>query len=493
MPEPLYIRPSQHYVFHMTSFRPPAVAGAFYPGSPDELNAVVSSFLSTAEAAVPDGAPVPKAIIAPHAGYVYSGAAAASVYARLKPAAETISRVILLGPCHRVPVRGLAMPSVDFFKTPLGDIPIDGKAALAIADLPQVQVFDATHAQEHSLEVHLPFLQAVLGNFKLLPLVVGDVPPSEIAQVLDMLWGGPETLIVISSDLSHFLDYDSARQLDGKTCEAIENLSPDDIGHDQACGRFPVKGLLALAKRRGLQVETLELCNSGDTAGTKDRVVGYGSWAFYEKAAKTQESDDFEARTRALLNEHGPALLKLAADNIKHVLDGNKPQSINLDDFPESLRPPGASFVTLKRNGQLRGCIGSAQAYRPLAQDVAENAVSSAFRDRRFKVLTAAELDGLDLSISVLSPSSPMTISSEQDLLEQLRPGIDGLIIEDSGHRALFLPSVWEQLPKPNQFLGHLKAKAGMAVDHWSPNFRAQRFIAAEIAVRGEEAAALWT
>jgi len=476
----------------MTSIRQPAVAGAFYPGSADELSAVVSGFMAQAETAVPADAPVPKAIIAPHAGFVYSGSTAAAVYARLKPAAATIKRVILLGPCHRVPVRGLALSSAEAFSTPLGDIPLDSEAARVVAEMPQVQVFDATHAEEHSLEVQLPFLQMVLDDFKLLPLVVGDAGPEAVAEVLDALWEGPETLIVISSDLSHFLDYDSARRLDGETCKAIENLDPDAIGDSQACGRYPLKGLLALAKRRGLAVETLGLCNSGDTAGDKSRVVGYGAWAFYEGQEKPAEQDDFEAKTRALLQKHGDILLKLAADSIKHGLATGKPLPVNVDDFPEAVAAPGACFVTLKRGGQLRGCIGSVQAHRPLAPDVAVNAFSSAFRDHRFSPLTDDELDGLELSISVLSPHSPMSISGEQDLLDQLRPGVDGLIIEDGGMRALFLPAVWRQLPQPGQFLGHLKAKAGMAPDHFSPGFKAWRFIAAEIAVHGKDAAALW-
>ena len=477
----------------MTSIRPPAVAGTFYPGNADKLGAVVAAYLTQAEAQISEAAPVPKAIIAPHAGYVYSGSTAAAAYARLKPAADVINRVILLGPCHRVAVHGMALSSADAFMTPLGEIPIDGKAALEICGLAQVQVFDASHAEEHSLEVHLPFLQAVLGDFKVLPLVVGDAPPSEIAQVLDILWGGPETLIVISSDLSHFLNYEAASELDRKTCQAIETLSPDDIGHDQACGRFPVKGLLALAKQRGLRVETLGLCNSGDTAGTRDRVVGYGAWAFFEADSKPSHTDTFEEKTRALLDEHGGALLSLAARSISHGLASGKPLPVNLDDLPEALSTPGACFVTLKKNGQLRGCIGSVQAHRAIAADVALNAFSSAFGDRRFKPLKQEELEELDISISVLSPSSPMTISSEQDLLNQLRPGIDGLIIEDRGKRALFLPSVWEQLAKPDQFLGHLKAKAGMALNHFSPEFQASRFIAAEISVHGEEAKALWS
>ena len=462
----------------MVSIRQPAVAGTFYPGLSAQLSADVAGFLAAAEKELKAGAPVPKAIVAPHAGYVYSGATAARAYARLKPAAATITRVILLGPCHRVALNGLALSSAEVFSTPLGDIPLDREAARAIADLPQVQVFDATHAEEHSLEVQLPFLQAVLDDFKLLPLVVGEASAEAVAEVLDRLWGGPETLIVISSDLSHFLDYDSARALDARTSLAIENLTPEAIGNDQACGRNPLKGLLALAKRRGLRVETLGLCNSGDTAGTKDRVVGYGAWGFFED---DHEAGDFEAKTRALLDEHGQALLKLANESIKHGLASGTAVSVDLTGCPAAITAPGACFVTLKRGGNLRGCIGSAQAWRPLVADVADNAFAAAFRDSRFPSLTTDELDGLDLSISVLSPSSPMHVTSEADLLKQLRPGTDGLIIEDHGMRALFLPSVWGQLPKPEQFLGHLRAKAGMAAGHWSPTFKAWRFIAAEI------------
>lgn len=463
----------------MASIRQPAVAGTFYPGNSDQLAADVAGFVTAAAANVPPHAPTPKAIIAPHAGYVYSGAMAGRAYARLKPAAHIIKRVILLGPCHRVALSGLALSSARSFLTPLGEIALDTEAAHAIAALPQVQVMDATHSQEHSLEVQLPFLQVLLDDFKLLPLVVGEATPGAVAEVLDKLWGGPETLIVISTDLSHFLDYDTARALDNKTSQAIESLTPQAIGNDQACGRNPVKGLLSLAMARGLKVETLGLCNSGDTAGTRDRVVGYGSWAFFED--NDSEANDFEAKTRALLDQHGQALLKLAKDSINHGLSAGKPLPVNLSSWPAALTAPGACFVTLKRAGRLRGCIGSAQAHRPLIADVTDNAFASAFRDHRFSPLTSEELDGIDLSISVLSPYSPMSFTSEQDLLKKLRPGTDGLIIEDQGKRALFLPSVWEQLPKPEQFLGHLKAKAGMAADHWSATFKAWRFIAAEI------------
>ena len=463
--------------------RPTAVAGAFYPGTAPELQAMLARCWDDAKITV---GPVPKAIIAPHAGFIYSGGVAASAYARIKPARARIRRVILLGPCHRVAVNGLALSGADAFETPLGPIEIDKDAAALIADLPQVQVFDATHAQEHSLEVHLPFLKSVIDEFKLLPIVVGQAAPADVAQVLEKLWGGAETLIVLSSDLSHFLDYENAQAIDARTCQAIENLNPGSIERDGACGRFPVGGLLALAKARGMTVETVDMRNSGDTAGPRDRVVGYGSWLFMEPAnAKPADGDgeaDFEARTKTLLTQHGNALVRLAAQSIEQGLKTGKPSSPDLSDAPPELAAPGACFVTLKKNGQLRGCIGSPESHRPLITDVAVNAFSAAFRDPRFPKLEAAELPEVTLSISVLSPQAPMTIRNEADLLAQLRPGVDGLVIADGGKRALFLPSVWDQLPDKQVFLGHLKRKAGMAADYWSESFQARRFIAEEAA-----------
>ncbi len=259
----------------MTTVRQPAVAGMFYPAEAAELRGTVDAMLCEVPAT---SAPIPKAIIAPHAGYIYSGPIAAHAYARLVPARERISRVVLLGPSHRVPLLGLASSGADLFHTPLGDIPLDRAAIETVEKLPQVVRLDAAHQMEHSLEVHLPFLQAVLGNFSLVPLVVGDAPPEQTAEVLELLWGGEETVIVISSDLSHYQSYAAARELDRATCTAIERLDATAIRYEHACGRNPIGGLLVLARRKGLQVETLDLRNSGDTAGPRDQVVGYGAW-----------------------------------------------------------------------------------------------------------------------------------------------------------------------------------------------------------------------
>lgn len=260
----------------MTNVRQAAVAGMFYPADRDELAATVQGFLDRA----PVAAKSTKAIIAPHAGYIYSGPVAASIYARLKDAAERIKRVVLLGPAHRVAFEGLATSSADFFDTPLGRIPLDRDALDTICGMPQVRVLDEAHALEHSLEVQLPFLLTVIDAFKLVPLVVGEAASSDVAEVIEKLWGGDETLIVVSSDLSHYHDYNTARKIDRETSSAIEALDADAISYDQACGRTPIGGLLLAARRHGLHAHTMDLRNSGDTAGPRDRVVGYGAYAF---------------------------------------------------------------------------------------------------------------------------------------------------------------------------------------------------------------------
>lgn len=258
--------------------RPAAVADMFYPGDPAVLRGDIRSYINE----VKPGTVTPKAIISPHAGYMYSGPTAAFAYAQLKQAKSTINRVVLLGPCHRVPLEGLAVPSVDFFETPLGNIPLDRASIEQLLKLPQVQEFDLTHREEHSLEVQLPFLQEILDDFSIVPLVVGNTTAQEVSQVLETSWGGDETLIVISSDLSHYHDYDSAIAIDSETCTSIESLNSEAINHNNACGSYSIKGLLECAKTRNMKVTTLDVRNSGDTAGTKDRVVGYGAWMFEE-------------------------------------------------------------------------------------------------------------------------------------------------------------------------------------------------------------------
>jgi MEMO1 family protein len=257
--------------------RRPAVAGSFYPGDSAALGSFVDRLLADAKRSLPAGAPVPKALIVPHAGYIYSGPVAASGYARLIPAVGRITRVVLVGPAHRVWFEGLALPGADRLETPLGQTRAAG------ADAPGVIVSARAHADEHSLEVHLPFIQRVLGDVEVIPLLAGEASPESVAAALDALWGGAETSIVVSSDLSHYHAWADAVQRDARTAGQIEALGPP-LDHDQACGATPVNGLLAAARRRGLRVERLDLRNSGDTAGPRDQVVGYGAFGFFEPA-----------------------------------------------------------------------------------------------------------------------------------------------------------------------------------------------------------------
>ncbi len=487
--------------------RPPAVAGSFYPGKADELRRAIGTYLAEADAKIPrqPGA-VPKAIIVPHAGYIYSGLTAAAAYRTLAPARGIITRVVMMGPCHQVGVPGIALPSATAFRTPLGDVSVERAAINTISSLPAVAVIDATHKDDHALEVHLPFLQVVLGDFKIVPMIVGGSTAEDVARVLEALWGGPETLILISSDLSHYLPYDAARKIDDATRQAIERIDALALGDNQACGRHSIKGLMLVARAKGLTVSTADIRNSGDTAGPKDRVVGYGSWLFHEpkttmvsqaptarkrpiinvihppKAVpRSQPADgDPVSETRALLDRHGPFVLKHAARAILAKL--NVAGAAAGPVAPE-LRAPGASFVTLQKDGKLRGCIGSVVAHRPLIDDIAENAVRAAFHDPRFPKLSLDEIKAhlVHVHISVLSPQAPMSFTSEADLLSQIRPNRDGLVLQDQGQRSVFLPSVWESLPDVRLFLNQLKRKAGLPETHWSDTVQVWRYATEDI------------
>lgn len=265
----------------MHQIRPPAVAGMFYPSDETTLKNDIHIYLQQAHNISPHSTVTPKAIVVPHAGYIFSGPIAASAYQHLIPLKHQIKRVVLLGPCHRVAFKGLALPESDTFNTPLGNIEIDQKGIQQLASLSQIITSEQAHRDEHSLEVQLPFLQAILDDFTLIPLVVGNATAEDVAEVINLLWGDEHTLIVISTDLSHYHNYNHAKQLDRSTSDAIANLKPELIEYEDACGRNGLKGMLKVATEKHLSVDILDLRNSGDTAGDKERVVGYGAYAFH--------------------------------------------------------------------------------------------------------------------------------------------------------------------------------------------------------------------
>lgn len=429
----------------MESVRPAAVAGAFYPRDPRQLAGEVDEMLEGVQSFEPRFG-FPKALIVPHAGYVYSGPMAARAYDELRPARGIVTRVVLMGPVHRVAVRGLALPDATAFATPLGVLRIDAAAPGLLSGLAQVGRSGPAHAMEHSLEVQLPFLQRVLGDFALVPFAVGDATPAQVAEVVERLWGGRETIFVISTDLSHYHAYEESCRIDGATAGKIESFATD-VRHDEACGATPLNGFLSVARSRGLAIRRLGVCNSGDTAGGKGRVVGYASFALDEGAPVSAD-------------EAGETLVALARAAIGGRFAPDAPQPAAT--AAAWLSQQGATFVTLTLDGRLRGCIGSLEAHRPLAEDVKANAQAAAFRDPRFAPLTAEEWPRCRVEVSLLSRARPIQYADEADLVAQIRAGEDGLILEHEGRRATFLPQVWESLPDKRAFLRELLNKAGL-------------------------------
>lgn len=449
------------------TIRPAAIAGSWYPGDEPALSAALEKFMAAATSlqhALSGTPPVPKAVIVPHAGYKYSGAIAARAYARIVPIADQITRVVLFGPAHRVYSKGLAIPSVEYFETPLGRVKLDQEYLHILKAQDYTEVSDAAHAEEHSLEIQIPFLQQVLGEFQLTPVVVGGASGEVVEDALKRLWGGAETLIVISSDLSHYHGYEESQRRDSATSMAIMSLSTGSIGSENACGWRPVDGLLRRAKNLGLTPTTLEVKNSGDTASPHDRVVGYGSWTF---------SHEIDASDLPLNEDNKRELLRIASTTIQRAAHGKPFPKVSVGTFSVPLQRPGASFVTLSKNGRLRGCLGSLSAYRPLVVDVAERGYASTIKDPRFKPLTPADLPGIHMEVAVLTAAQSMSFADETDMLGQLRPGTDGLIIQDQGKRATFLPKVWDDIRQPEQFLNRLRQKAGLDPNHWSATFQA--------------------
>lgn len=462
--------------------RPPAVAGTFYPRPPDVLRREVEALLA--------GAPVrlarrPKALVVPHAGYVYSGPVAASAYAQLRAPGPAVERVVLLGPAHHVAVSGLALPDAEAFATPLGTVPLDLAFAERARALPQVTRSAAAHAREHSLEVQLPFLQVALCAFRLVPFAVGHASPEDVGEVVARLWGGPETLVVVSTDLSHHLPYDVARDLDRRTAGQILALDAHGLAWEQACGRVPLQGLLVELRRRGLAIEELDVRSSGDTAGGRDAVVGYGAFAAADTEEGRAEPEESAAggeergtdRTAAARAEHrrrAGVITGIARAAVASLHGGSPPARPRDEPW---LEEPRACFVSLHEDGDLRGCVGAIEPRQALFDEVVHCARAAASEDGRFEPVASWEVPRLDVEVSVLSPLEPLPAASEEEALRALRRGIDGVVLEAGGRRAVFIPRMWDQLPDPGAFLFHLRRKAGLPAE-WLPGTRLRRFTA---------------
>ena len=448
--------------------RPAVWAGRFYPADPAGLEVRIAELVQRAAASTALEMPAGrlKAVVMPHAGYAYSGPTAA--HGARAMAGRRYGKVILVGPDHRVGLRNAAVSDADAWQTPLGAVPLH-EDARRLCRSSLFSTVEAADRQEHSLEVVLPFLQYALADFRLVPIVMGPAEVGAIAGVLDTILDD-DTLLVVSSDLSHYLPDSEARVHDRITLDLLMDLDAKALiqRENGACGKWPLAVLATIARQRNWHPVLLNYATSGNTTGDLDRVVGYAAVAFYGDN-DMKDRDGSTPSPAVLTEDQGRLLLQLARQTIARRLDqpadGGDAASRAAAD--PALRRPSGTFVTLKIDGQLRGCIGSLEPREALFESVRNNAINATFHDWRINPLSNEGLARVHIEVSILTPPAPLAYRGAGDLKSALRPGIDGLIIRKGSHSATFLPQVWEQLPRVEDFLSHLCLKAGLEGDAW--------------------------
>jgi MEMO1 family protein len=451
---------------HAGDIRKPAFAGSFYPDTPEELSAMIKQYVIRAKPAPVNHPPNTslKALIIPHAGYVYAGWTAAHI--SLAVNGDRFSRIIVMGPDHRIGFEGCAVSDAAAWETPLGRIRLDPGADRLRQNQTLFRAIPVSDRIEHSVEVVLPYLQYFFKKFRLIPLVVGrghDLA-EKVSAALDPLLD-QNTLIVASSDLSHYLPYQEAIAKDRGTIDSILTLNAGKLKtrENAACGKVPILVLMDMARRRHWQPVLLHYSNSGDTAGDRLRVVGYASIAFYGGSSMKNHAGSFQS----LNKRQGQTLVKLARQTIAQKL-GKRSAKIDSDAMSDpAFQMKRGTFVTLTINKQLRGCIGNLEGRDSLVAGIERNAVNAAFHDPRFSPLKGDELDHVDIEVSILTEPRPLEYKDSNELISKLRVHVDGVILQKGSFGATFLPQVWEQLPEPESFLSHLCMKAGLPADTW--------------------------
>lgn len=433
----------------------PAAAGKFYTDNKDELSNQLDYFIKNAKKACDYAT---RAIIVPHAGYIYSGQLACEGFKYLD---KKVKNIFIIAPPHYVAVRDVSLSSFDFWSTPLGEIEVNQKINDELIEKFGCTFEDNAFKDEHSTEVQVPFIQKLLPNAKIIPILTNN--HEKTSDIISYYWNDPQNAFVISSDLSHFHHSAEAKRMDEITAKMIEFKAIEKIDPLQACGACGVQSVVNFAKTKNYSLIRVGMHNSGDITNEHSRVVGYGSWFLYEGAKNT-----------FLKKYFSPLIIDICKKSISAVLNNEKYYTAL--NIPAVFDEMGASFVTLEKNGDLRGCIGSILAHQPLITDLEKNSVNSAFSDPRFEPLEKDEFKDLSINISLLSEPEKMSFKNESDLLEQIKPFEDGIIIKDGGYQAVYLPSVWDQLPDKNLFLKSLKIKAGMTPEHFSKTFEAFRF-----------------
>ena len=429
--------------------RESAVAGQFYPSSAPMLTSMITQYLDEAPILTTSSI---QGLVCPHAGYMYSGSVAAYGYSQLSDLYDT---VIILGPTHYVSFTGASIPEYTHYETPLGLVRVSDKAVYLREKSPFTCVKEA-HTREHCIEVQLPFLQAVLSDFEIIPIVLGAVNPQEVSHALLPLID-ETTLVIASSDLSHYHSYETACALDAICTGAVPGLHIEKMHDCHACGRQALLTLMYIAAERGWEGKLLQYRNSGDVSGEKERVVGYMAVAFYRSTSGTTMHLDEAEQDYAI---------HLARETLELYIREGKTPHIDEAELSDILKEKRGCFVTLNKNGMLRGCIGSLTSMVPLYEGIVENTINAALRDPRFPPVTPEELADITIEISVLTPPREISYETTGELIGKIEG--KGVIIQSGYSQATFLPQVWEQLPSPQEFLSHLCMKAGLSSDYWN-------------------------
>lgn len=439
----------------MRKIKQPSVAGTFYSPNETDLKQQIQSFKNDSKNSYQVST---RAVIVPHAGLVYSGRLA---FEGINQLDKNIKNLFIFAPAHRVGFVGSVLSGFDLWRTPLGEIEINQILNDELKEKFGLQINDDAFCKEHSIEIQLPIIQSVFQNVQIIPVLIGKENPDVIRKIITYYYPDKNNGFIISSDLSHFLQNDAAQKIDNLTARMIESCNCENFRYEQACGAVGIIGLVGFAQCNNFSLIRIDMTNSSAVSGDKSSVVGYGCWFLYEG-----EKNEF------LKKYYSEFILKLCRLSIISRFDKEKCQV----KFPYVFYETGASFVTLEKNNILRGCIGSIIAQRSLIEDLILNAQNAAFRDPRFKPVEKEELNDLQIAVSLLSEPKQMTFDSEEDLLNKIVPYHDGIIIKDGNYQAVYLPSVWEQIPDKSEFLASLKLKAGLPKDYFSQTFQAYRF-----------------
>lgn len=435
--------------------KPISAGGKFYSNDKHELTSQLELFNKNHRH---DYNYSSRAIIVPHAGYIYSGQLASEGFLYLD---RSVKNVFIIAPPHYVAVKNVALSSFDKWMTPLGEIEINQEINSELVGRFGCEFQDNAFVMEHSAEVQIPFLQTILPHVKIIPILAGQ-NSEKVTKIIAHYWQKHENAFVISSDLSHFYSANEARKIDKATAEMIESKDMEKFNSERACGGCGVHGLVNFTKNKNYSLIRVGLHNSGDITGDNSSVVGYGSWFLYEGEKNTFIKKFFSELTINICK--------------KSILAGLNQEIPQCEKVPAVFEQQGACFVTLEKNNELRGCIGSIIAHRPLVEDLVKNSQSAAFSDPRFLPLQKDEFKDLSINVSLLSEPEQMHFDNEAELLSQIKPYIDGIIIKERGYQAVYLPSVWEQLPEKKNFLNSLKVKAGLSPEYFSSTFEAYRF-----------------